>query len=283
MKAYGIIYKVINRVNGKLYIGQTVKSLAKRKSGHLYLAKKDDTHSIFLRALNKYGKDAFIWLKICDCYSREELDYYENYYIDFFDANVLDKGYNLIKGRGRSGYEQSEDTKDKISRKAKKRLSNPVNNPMYGKQHSESTKMLISENLKDRFCGEDNPFYGKTHTEVSKSKMSESRLGSKNHFYGKHLTTDHRNRISEANKGRMFTKKHCRHISDSKKGKNIGSDNALSKTYIITFPDGAKKVIKGLAQFCKNNSLSQGHMSNCANGKRKSHKGFKCAFYVEDL
>lgn len=280
METFGIIYKVTNKINGKIYIGQTVKSLAKRKSGHLWLARKDNTHSIFLRAINKYGEGAFDWAKICDCYTREELDYCENYYINFFKTNNLDKGYNLVKGRGRSGYEQSKDTKDKISKKAFERLGNPVNNPMYGKQHSEETKTLISDALKGKFCGKDNPFYGKKHTKVSRSKMSENRFGIKNHFYGKHLTASHRNKISEANKGRVFTKEHRKRISDSKKGKSLGSDNILSKIYIITFPDGRNEVIKGLSQFCKDNGLSQGHMSSCANGKRKSHKGFKCAFYM---
>lgn len=278
---FGIIYKVVNNINGKIYIGQTINSLTKRRYKHLYTARHDDSHSIFLKAINKYGVDNFSWQEICKCNSREELDEKENYYIDFFRSNSAENGYNLIKGRGRCGYSLSDESKAKISIKAKERLKDKENNPMYGRNHSEETKKNISEFKKGKFTGNDNPFYGKKHSKESRTKMSESRSGENNHFYGKCLTNEHRKKISEANSGKIFTHEHCENISKNKKGKNIGKDNVLSKKYIITFPDNHVEIVHGLSSFCRDNNLCQAHMSSCATKNRKSHKDFKCELYTE--
>ena len=55
-----IIYKAINQVNGKIYIGQTVGSLKKRIKDHIYDSKRHDYY--FARALRKYGEENFFWL-----------------------------------------------------------------------------------------------------------------------------------------------------------------------------------------------------------------------------
>ena len=44
----------------------------------------------------------------------------------------------------------TEEANRKISEKAKERLSNPENNPMFGKHQSEETKRKISEAKKGR-------------------------------------------------------------------------------------------------------------------------------------
>jgi group I intron endonuclease len=206
MNLFGIIYKATNKVNSKIYIGQTTVSLAKRKSKHLYDASNMNNNSIFLKAINKYGIDSFEWEKIQDCFSRQELDDKENYYIRFFDSNNIEKGYNLVTGRGRSGYTLSEESKIKLSQKAIERFKDPRNNPMYGKHHSEETKKILRALKKDKFNGERNPFYGKTHSQESRAKMSESRIGKYNHFYGKHLSEEHCIKISNAHKNRFRLK-----------------------------------------------------------------------------
>jgi len=44
MKPYGIIYKVTNKSNGKVYIGQTVQGLKQRKNKHIYTSKRQITN-----------------------------------------------------------------------------------------------------------------------------------------------------------------------------------------------------------------------------------------------
>lgn len=48
-----LIYKATNKINGKIYIGQTHKSLEERKMCHKHDSKNIDTY--FYRAIRKYG------------------------------------------------------------------------------------------------------------------------------------------------------------------------------------------------------------------------------------
>jgi len=56
-----IIYKATNKINGKCYIGQTVKTLARRKCDHLCRLRKGDRDHKFYLALRKYGQENFEW------------------------------------------------------------------------------------------------------------------------------------------------------------------------------------------------------------------------------
>jgi group I intron endonuclease len=51
-----IIYKITNKVNGKIYVGQTTRSLEERWYGHCSTANQ---HGILGKALIKYGKENF--------------------------------------------------------------------------------------------------------------------------------------------------------------------------------------------------------------------------------
>lgn len=52
----GIIYKITNQQNGKVYIGQTIRALKVR---WLRDSKKDGGCQKLYRAMNKYGIDSF--------------------------------------------------------------------------------------------------------------------------------------------------------------------------------------------------------------------------------
>ena len=62
------IYKVTNKINGKVYIGQSV-DIGKRWRQHM--TAKDDIY--FHKAIQKYGLDNFIWEVIEKC-KKSELD-----------------------------------------------------------------------------------------------------------------------------------------------------------------------------------------------------------------
>jgi len=99
---YGVIYKVTNLINNKLYIGQTV-NFKKRKERHLYEAKRGKSKLYFSRALKKYGNINFLWEIIDSANSKDELSNKEKYWIDYYDT--YNNGYNLTHGgEGISGY-----------------------------------------------------------------------------------------------------------------------------------------------------------------------------------
>ncbi len=105
---YGVIYLVVNTVNNKIYVGQTVGTFKSRYRGNIL-----NTHNEHLkRSINKYGIENFY---ICEeykvAYSKEELDYLEDLYIVMFDTMDSKKGYNK-KGGGSNG-RLSEETKEK--------------------------------------------------------------------------------------------------------------------------------------------------------------------------
>lgn len=95
-----IVYCATNNLNGKKYIGQTVRSLEERKQEHFYNAKKHNPGCVlFYKALRKYGDNGFKWDVIAKAKDREELNKLESYYIEKYDTTNPEKGYNL-KGGG---------------------------------------------------------------------------------------------------------------------------------------------------------------------------------------
>ena len=87
----GIIYKITNNINNKVYIGQTRYTLEFRWRQHWN--KKDNTY--FHNALHKYGKDAFT-IEILEECDYKDLNSKEIFYIAKYDS--FNNGYNLTLG-----------------------------------------------------------------------------------------------------------------------------------------------------------------------------------------
>lgn len=109
--SYGIIYKVTNKKNGKIYIGQTIKTLADRKNSHLYTALRTKSKGRFQNAIRKYGSDSFIWEVICSADNTEELSELEKYHIVLNDS--FKRGYNSTTGGEHPKW--SEDSRKALS------------------------------------------------------------------------------------------------------------------------------------------------------------------------
>jgi group I intron endonuclease len=137
---FGIIYKATNKVNRKMYIGQTTWFLDKRIYFHIYnaLSKRDNMY--FHKAIKKHGIDNFVWEVIKECNSLEELNKAEIEMIK--KHNTFENGYNLSEGgEGQSGFKHSEEAKKKMS-KARKG-SNGSFYGKFGKNHSRAKKYVI--------------------------------------------------------------------------------------------------------------------------------------------
>ncbi len=149
---YGIIYKATNKINGKIYIGQTTYPLDIRIKEHIKSTRRRKSRYYFHKAIKKYGEENFKWEIIAKCNSLKELNQSE---IDMIKKyKTFECGYNLtIGGEGKSGY-----------------------------KHTDETKKKISESLK----GEKNFFYGKHHTQETIQKISEAQKGKKGFNYGKY-------------------------------------------------------------------------------------------------
>lgn len=97
-----LIYKITNKINNKIYIGQTINSVQQRWNRHCSDALNNviDTH--FARAIRKYGADNFM-VEILDdtAKSQEELTLKEFQYIQQF--NSIENGYNETNAAFKSG------------------------------------------------------------------------------------------------------------------------------------------------------------------------------------
>lgn len=96
MVKVGIIYKVTNNINNKIYIGQTIQSLKERKRQHYKFAKNKHNYK-FSNALNKYNIDDFLWEILEDDILIKNLNDKEVYYINLYDS--FKKGYNSTPGK----------------------------------------------------------------------------------------------------------------------------------------------------------------------------------------
>lgn len=122
LEVYGVIYKITNKVNGKVYIGQTTRGFNKRYPckgegiTRVYkfhkTAKDSNLHynDHLLQAIEKYGKKSFDVNKMFDvANTKEELDKKEIYWIEYFDS--YRNGYNNNLGGFGSGVISNNETK----------------------------------------------------------------------------------------------------------------------------------------------------------------------------
>lgn len=98
-----IVYLATNKINGKKYVGQTVRSLEERWKDHCRA--KDDNY--FHRAIHKYGVENFSLEVLDTAESGKELDEKEMFWIKKLNT-LFPRGYNLKEGgnvsmRGRLG------------------------------------------------------------------------------------------------------------------------------------------------------------------------------------
>ena len=107
-----IIYKITNKANGKVYIGQTVKSLAARWKRHCWDAEPGhkNSHLPLQQDISKFGPSAFTVEQIDIACTREELDEKERYWIGFYESKQP-KGYNYYCGG--NGYIPTEEALNK--------------------------------------------------------------------------------------------------------------------------------------------------------------------------
>lgn len=92
----GYIYKIQNKINNKVYIGQTVKTLEKRFHQHQNNFDKPYFSQIVLyKAFKKYGIENFTFEGIEEV-SNEYLDEREKYWIQKYDSYL--NGYNSTLG-----------------------------------------------------------------------------------------------------------------------------------------------------------------------------------------
>ena len=170
------IYKFANRINKKVYIGQTSQDITKRIRNPKYCS--NISTSKFPRAIKKYGLNCFDFNVLCYCDTLKESNYLEICFIEKY--NSFKNGYNTTAGGdGHLGVTLNDKWKKKLSESKK------------GKKKPEGFGLAVSLRLKGK----------KTRPllEETKSKISEANKG-------KYVSQVTRNKLSKALKNRLFSR-----------------------------------------------------------------------------
>lgn len=173
---YGVIYKISNSVNDKVYYGQTTMNPPeKRWYFHKKAGTADKCPSVIYRAMRLYGIDKFRFDVVHECETKEELDSKEIELIKTYNT-LVPNGYNLEEG-GAIG-KPCEESKLKMR------------NSHLGKKATAETK----EKMKNSQLGKKRlPF-----TEEHRKKIGDAQRG-------KILTEEHKRKISEATTGKKWS------------------------------------------------------------------------------
>lgn len=133
----GCIYRIYNRINGKSYIGATVRKETRIEE---HFTGRQSSRKL-IEAVAEYNIDAFDWEIIESNIEIDRLKQMEIHYICAFNT-LSPNGYNLKAGRT-----ISKETRHRLSEAQRKKT------------------------------GEANQFYGRRHTSESKAKMAQSQKG----------------------------------------------------------------------------------------------------------
>ena len=194
----GVVYKIENLVNGKVYIGQTTR-YQRRKRDHLnFLTINNHINKNLQKDFNKYGEEQFNITIIKECKTLQERLYWEKYYIDLYGGIESKSTYNMTdkdssnqqvklkisksnKGKVRTQAYKNKNSKNKIiyyntseGKLCKKQISKSVK-MYYQTEEGQQQRKNSSERCKKLYRGSYNTMYNKNHTESTKQKISETK------------------------------------------------------------------------------------------------------------
>lgn len=166
------VYVHTNKINGKMYVGITKRSLRERwENGEGY---KDSSH--FYRAIRKYGWDNFDHDVLANNLTEEEAMNMEELLIRELCLTNREQGYNMKKGG--TNCSLAEETKIKIG------------NALRGKKHSEEVRRMQSEvkkgkKLSPEHCAaisRGNKGRPRTDKEMQAAKINGEKMSGDNHW-----------------------------------------------------------------------------------------------------
>lgn len=252
----GGIYKITNKINNKVYVGQAV-NFKDRERTHFYRLVRNEHHNEFLqKSYNKYGKENFIFEIIEEIGDVQLLNEVEKKWIDFYGGINSDDVYNLKDPL-------INDFSDYIKVNMSKNTSGE-NNPNYGNKWSDEQKKSLSEKKMGLTL---EMLIGKEKADITKEKMSKSQSGRKH-------TEESKEKIRLANVGDKNPAYGMGHRQLGDKNPMYGKASYKRKSVKQLDIDGNLiKVWEFLSQV-KEIGYSPSNVMGCANGNAKTSYGY---------
>jgi len=189
------IYRIINNINQKIYIGQT-NNPSLRWSQHKSNAKYNRGQQVITKALTKYGVENFEFEVIASCLDQAAADEAEEQIIIQYESRNPLKGYNVSAGGNTS-------------------------------PRTPESLQKISESLKKHYEEHDGWLKGKKLSKEWKENMSKAAIGKAGTNTGKKFSGEHRSKISSSHVGKILSDEHKVNLSKSHLG-HIAANRKLT-------------------------------------------------------
>jgi group I intron endonuclease len=139
------VYMITNLIDKKCYIGSSV-NLKNRKYKHFWMLNKNKHDNQYLQnSYNKYGAESFRFTILEECNIIEIVNL-ENYYIEKYQSNNPNYGYNLAIVNEFRRNKFNNDVKIKLS---KYNLNKNGNFTRYSLKNIETNEEFVFDNLID--------------------------------------------------------------------------------------------------------------------------------------
>lgn len=223
---YYFIYRIINVVNKKSYVG--FHATDNLNDGYF------GSGMALNRSIKKYGEENFI-IGILEFINADNWREKERYWIKNIKSHISQNGYNMtFGGDGTLGLKFSKESRLKMSNIAKNRSNEhkkKLADSKRGKKLTLEHKEKISKSCKANeklVLQRQTAFLGKIHTKESKKLIGdahrgkvlseETKLKLRDHNLGKVMSEETKQKISKSGKGKVRTTEMRKKYSESKLG-----------------------------------------------------------------
>jgi group I intron endonuclease len=213
------IYKIVNALDGRMYIGQSVNPVYRAKR-HFW---KNNGCVKLRRAMEKHGRDNFTFSVLCWCVGKSDANEVEELLIAL--GNTRATGYNITPGgfgtgagadnpffgRSHSIELRAKLSANSLGRPMAEATREKIANANRGRTMSETTKAKLRAREKSELCSERTATANRTRVW---SKESKAKLVA--HNLGRKMSEETKAKIATANRARVWTPESRAKLSASK-------------------------------------------------------------------
>jgi len=138
---------------------------------------------------------------------------------------------------------------------------------------------VLEQALLDMWCGKEqcynlNSQASRPPSSKGKTRSPETRASISATLMGHSVSGEAREKMSLSAQNRTP----CEAFLKTQKADKTGGKNPAAKAIVLIHPDGAEELFDSMAEACRKYGLNDSHLSSCAKGKRKRHKGYTARY-----